>query len=51
MDDHFIHHGRDPHMRVWKGPSEKDSSDDEWEYVCRPHHTQFPKVVVIDEDW
>jgi len=37
-------------MRVWKGPSEKDSSNDEWEYVCRPHHTQFPKGVVIDED-
>jgi hypothetical protein len=37
-------------MRVWKGPGEKDSSDDEWEYVCRPHCTQFPKGAIIDED-
>jgi hypothetical protein len=33
-----------------KGLVKKDNSDDEWEYVCRPHHTQFPKGVVIDED-
>ncbi len=50
MEDHLIHHGQDPHMRVWKGPNEKDSSNDEWEYVCRPHRTQFPQGVVIDED-
>jgi hypothetical protein len=37
-------------MRVWKGPGEKDSSNDEWEYVCRPYGTQFPKGAVIDED-
>ncbi len=37
-------------MRVWKGPCEKDSSDDEWEYVCRPHCTQLPKGVIIDEN-
>ncbi len=37
-------------MRVWKGPGEKDSSDDEWEYVCRPHRTKFPEGAVIDED-
>jgi hypothetical protein len=37
-------------MRVLKGPGEKDSSNDEWEYVCRPHHTQFPEGAVIDED-
>ncbi len=37
-------------MQVWKAPGEKDSSDDEWEYVCRPHRTQFPKGAVIDED-
>jgi hypothetical protein len=37
-------------MRVWKGHGEKGSSNDEWEYVYRPHHTQFPKGIVIDED-
>ncbi len=37
-------------MRVWKGPGEKNSLDDEWDYVCRPHCTQFPKGAVIDED-
>jgi len=50
MEDHFIHHGRNPHMRVWKRIGEKDSSDDEWEYVYRPHCTQFPEGAVIDED-
>jgi hypothetical protein len=42
MEDHLIHHGRNPQMWVWKGLGEKDSSNDEWEYVCRPHRTQFP---------
>jgi hypothetical protein len=37
-------------MRVWKGLGEKNSLDDEWEYVCRPHRTQFPEGAVIDED-
>jgi hypothetical protein len=50
MEDHLIHHGRNPPMRVWKGHGEKDNLDDEWEYVYRPHHTQFPEGVVIDED-
>jgi hypothetical protein len=50
MEDHFLHHGRNPQWRVWKGPGEKDSLDDEWEYVCRPHRTQFPEGAVIDED-
>ncbi len=35
---------------VWKGPSEKNNSYDEWEYVCRPHHTQFRQGAIIDED-
>jgi hypothetical protein len=48
--DYLIHHGQNPQMRVWKGPGEKNSLDDEWDYVCRPHCTQFPKGAVIDED-
>jgi hypothetical protein len=50
VEDHFIHHGQDPQMRVWKRPSEKDSSDDEWEYVCRPHNTQFSEGAIINEN-
>jgi hypothetical protein len=35
---------------VWKGLGEKDNSYDEWEYVYRPHRTQFPQGAIIDED-
>ncbi len=50
MEDNLIHHGQNPQMQVWKGLGEKDSSDDEWEYICRPHRMQFLKGAVIDED-
>ena len=34
---HLIRHGRSPDSRSWRGPSEPDSSDDEWEedYTAR----------------
>jgi hypothetical protein len=29
--DHFINNGRDPSFRIWRGPGERDSFNDEWE--------------------
>ena len=29
--EHLICNGRDPDSRTWKGPSARDSSDEEWE--------------------
>jgi hypothetical protein len=31
VKEHLIHNGRDPSFRIWRGPSSKDSLDEEWE--------------------
>ena len=31
VQDHLIHNGRDPTFRLWRGPGDRDSSDEEWE--------------------
>lgn len=31
VERHLLRHGRAPECRVWHGPTEPDSSDDEWE--------------------
>ncbi len=33
--NHLILNGRDPSFRVWRGPRDKDFSDEEWEVECR----------------
>jgi hypothetical protein len=43
--DHLINNGRDPDFRVWKGPGERDSSDDEWEEdFWRPTEHRTPAL-------
>jgi hypothetical protein len=51
MEDHLVHHGQDSQMWVWKRLGEKGSSNDEWEYACKPHRTQFPQGAIIDENF
>ena len=29
--DHLLQHGRHPECRLWRGPGERDSSDEDWE--------------------
>jgi hypothetical protein len=31
VKEHFIHNGRDPSFKVWRGPRNKDSLDEAWE--------------------
>jgi hypothetical protein len=31
VQEHLIQNGRDSEFRVWRGPSDRDSSDEEWE--------------------
>jgi hypothetical protein len=43
--NHLIRNARDPGFRVWRGPGERDASDEEWEDdFCRPSdmHTTIP---------
>jgi hypothetical protein len=43
--DHLIRNGRHPEFRVWRGPGEQDSSDDEWEEeFWRPEERQHAAV-------
>ena len=41
VKDHLIRNGREPNFRVWRGPGERDDSDEEWEQEFkrprRPH--------------
>ena len=30
VKDHLIQHGREPTYRLWRGPGDRDSSDEEW---------------------
>jgi hypothetical protein len=34
--EHLIHNGRELFFRVWKGPSTRDSIDEEWEEFRKP---------------
>jgi hypothetical protein len=41
VKDHLIQHGREPTFRVWRGPGDRDSSDEEWEQEFKtPRRTQ-----------
>jgi hypothetical protein len=47
--DHLIQNARDPGFRVWRGPRERDASNEEWEDdFCRPpdRHTIIPDAQV-----
>jgi hypothetical protein len=35
VKDHLINNGREPAFRVWRGPGERDSSDEDWEEEYR----------------
>ena len=35
VKDHLIRNGREPNFRVWRGPGERDGSDEEWEEELR----------------
>jgi hypothetical protein len=35
VKDHLIQNGREPSFRVWRGPGERDGSDEEWEEEFR----------------
>ena len=35
VKDHLIRNGREPSFRVWRGPGERDGSDEEWEQELR----------------
>ena len=41
VQEHLIQYGREPNFRLWRGPGERDSSDEEWEEElktpCRTH--------------
>jgi hypothetical protein len=39
---HLILNERDPNFRVWRGPSARDSSDEEWEGHMRTRNQQLP---------
>ena len=48
VKDHLIQYGREPTYRLWRGPSERDSSDEEWEQKFKtPLRT--PEDVQLDE--
>ena len=31
MREHLIRNGRHPEFRIWRGPGDRDASDEEWE--------------------
>jgi hypothetical protein len=41
VQEHLIQYGREPNFRLWRGPGERDSSDEAWEEElktpCRTH--------------
>ena len=48
VKDHLIQYGREPTYRLWRGPGERDSSDEEWEQEFKtPLRT--PEDVQLDE--
>jgi hypothetical protein len=45
--EHLIRNGRDSEFRVWRGPGDRDSSDEEWKQdFWRPEQDA---TVVLDE--
>jgi hypothetical protein len=45
--EHLIRNGRDSEFRVWRGPGDQDSSDEEWKQdFWRPEQDA---IVVLDE--
>ena len=48
VKDHLIQYGREPTYRLWRGPGERDSSDEEWEQEFKtPLRTS--KDIQLDE--
>ena len=49
MKDHLIRNGREPNFRVWRGPGERDDSDEEWEQEfrrpSRPHDGHIDEAM------
>ena len=43
VQDHLIQYGREPTYRLWRGPGDRDSSDEEWEQ-------EFKTLRVTHED-
>jgi hypothetical protein len=35
VKEHLIQYGREPTFRLWRGPGDRDSSDEEWEEELR----------------
>ena len=35
VQDHLIQYGKEPSYRLWRGPGDRDSSDEEWEQEFR----------------
>jgi hypothetical protein len=48
--EHLIKNGRDPRMRVWKGPGTRDSSDEEWEEEVLNPPTRDPVLIDAQVD-
>ena len=40
---HLIQHGREPTYRIWRGPGDRDSSDEEWELEFKTTQRTFEK--------
>ena len=47
VKDHLIRTGKEPTFRVWRGPGEKDGSDEKWEHEFR--RPSRPHDIHIDE--
>ncbi len=49
VKDHLIRNGKEPNFRVWRGPGEKDDSDEEWEQEfrrpSRPHDGHIDEAM------
>ena len=49
VKDHLIRNGREPNFRVWRGPGERDDSDEEWEQEfrrpSRPHDGHIDEAM------
>ena len=51
VKDHLIQHGREPTYRLWRGPSDRDSLDEEWEQEFKtPSRTRENVQLDIDLD-
>jgi hypothetical protein len=49
VKDHLIQFGREPSYRLWRGPGERNSSDEEWEQELKTP-LGIPQDVQLDAD-